>query len=62
MKLLTTPQTAAMLGVSRYRVWQFIKSGRLPAELIGRDYFVKERDVAKFKSIKRPHGRPKKGD
>ena len=60
MKLLTTIQTAANLGISRYRVWQFIKSGRLPAIRIGRDLFVKERDALNFKSIERRPGRPRK--
>ena len=59
MKLLTTTQTAELLGVNPSRVRQFILAGRLPAQKIGRDLFVKEQDVLEFASTKRPHGRPK---
>ena len=57
---LTTIQAAEFLGVTPLRVRHFIWEKRLPAEKHGRDYFIKEQDLKKFKSIKRPHGRPKK--
>ena len=59
INLLTTIQTAKLLGVNPSRVRQFILAGRLPAQKIGRDLFVKEQDVLKFKKLKRLHGRPK---
>jgi excisionase family DNA binding protein len=54
--LLTIPQVAVTLKLTRVRVWQLIKAGRLPAERYGRDYIIKEQDLKKFQ----PHGRPKK--
>ena len=59
MKLLTTLQAAESLDLHRTRIWQLIKSGRLPAVQLGRDWFVKEQDLLKFKSLDRPRGRPK---
>ena len=55
---LTTSQAATRLGVSISRVQQFIKSGRLPAEKVGRDYIIQPKDLAKVKN--RKPGRPKK--
>ena len=57
MKLLTTPQVAAKLGVTVARVQALIWSGRLPAEKVGRDYIVKEEDL-KLVSNRKP-GRPR---
>jgi excisionase family DNA binding protein len=56
MKLLTTPQVAARLGVTVARVQALIWSGRLPAEKVGRDYIIKEEDL-KLVSDRKP-GRP----
>lgn len=60
MKYLTTTQAAELLGVTPSRVRQLILAGRLPAQKIGRDLFIKEQDIIIFK--KRPVGRPKKSD
>ena len=57
MKLLTTPQVAARLGVSIARVQALIWNGRLPAEKVGRDYVVKEADLKLVKD--RKPGRPR---
>jgi excisionase family DNA binding protein len=46
MKLLTTDETAARLGVTKRRVQAMIRAGRLPAEKMGRDWFVREQDLA----------------
>jgi excisionase family DNA binding protein len=54
---LTTTQAAAKLGVHRSRVWQLIKAGRLPAQKIGRDWFIEEQDL-KLVAGRKP-GRPK---
>ena len=58
MKLLTTKEAAARLGISVMRVQQLIWDGRLPAEKMGRDYFIKEGDL-KLVADRKP-GRPKK--
>jgi excisionase family DNA binding protein len=58
MKLLTTKEAAARLGVTVTRVQQLIAAGRLPAEKMGRDYFIKEGDL-KFVADRKP-GRPRK--
>lgn len=58
MKLLTTKETAERLGVSVARVHQLISEGRLPAEKMGRDYFIKEDDL-KLVEDRKP-GRPPK--
>lgn len=58
MKLLTTKETAERLGVSVARIHQLISEGRLPAEKMGRDYFIKEDDL-KLVEDRKP-GRPPK--
>ncbi|HEV2880323.1 MAG TPA: helix-turn-helix domain-containing protein [Pyrinomonadaceae bacterium] len=58
MKLLTTKEAAARLGISVMRVQQLIWDGRLPAEKMGRDYFIKEGDL-KLVEDRKP-GRPRK--
>lgn len=58
MKLLTTKEAAAKLGVSVLRVQQLIWNERLPAEKMGRDYFIKEEDL-KLVEDRKP-GRPPK--
>lgn len=58
MKLLTTKDAAERLGVTVTRVQQLIAAGRLPAEKMGRDYFIKEGDL-KLVADRKP-GRPKK--
>jgi excisionase family DNA binding protein len=57
-KLLSVIETAEKLGVSRWRVNQFINEGRLPAQKIGRSYVVKESDLQLVED--RPTGRPPK--
>ena len=58
MNLLTTPEAAARLGVTVTRVQQMIAAGRLPAQKMGRDYFIKEDDL-KLVANRKP-GRPPK--
>lgn len=56
--MLTTKETAERLKVSVRRVHQFIEDGRLPAEKLGRDYFIKDEDL-KLVEDRKP-GRPRK--
>jgi excisionase family DNA binding protein len=58
MNLLTTKEAAERLGVSVTRVQQLILAERLPAEKMGRDYFIKEDDL-KLVADRKP-GRPRK--
>jgi excisionase family DNA binding protein len=58
MKLLTTNEVATRLGVTVKRVQAMIRDGRLPAEKMGRDYFIKEDDL-KLVADRKP-GRPSK--
>jgi excisionase family DNA binding protein len=58
MSLLTTSEVAERLGVTVPRVHALIRVGRLPAEKMGRDYFIKEADL-KLVENRKP-GRPPK--
>lgn len=59
VNLITTKQAAEHLGVSVKRVTALIRSGRLPAEKVGRDWLINARDLSKV--TERKTGRPKKG-
>jgi excisionase family DNA binding protein len=58
MSLLTTKEVAERLGVTVPRVHTLIKEDRLPAEKMGRDYFIKEEDLKLVEN--RKTGRPPK--
>jgi len=55
----TTDQAAEHLNITRPRVNQLIREGKLPAERIGRDYFIRK-EVVQTHTLSRPTGRPKK--
>ena len=57
-RLLSVAEAAELLGVSRWRVNQFITEQRLPAQKIGRSYVVKELDLELVRE--RKTGRPPK--
>ncbi len=57
MNELTTREVAAKLGVGVRWVQALIKSGRLPARKIGRDYVVNEKDL-KFVADMKPGPKP----
>ena len=61
-KILTTAEAAEMLGVSRHRVIDYIRSGRLDARKQGNHWAIGKRSVMNF--AKKPRdpkgGRPKK--
>lgn len=46
MKLLTTEEAAERLGITKRRVQAMIRSERLLAEKMGRDWFINEEDLA----------------
>ncbi len=57
-QLLSIPQAAEQLGVSRIRVWQWVKGERLPAVRLGNFWFINPADLASF--APRKPGRPRK--
>ena len=58
MKILDTNQAGKILKVNASRVRVLIKEGRLPAQKIGRDWIILEKDLEKVKD--RKPGRPRK--
>jgi excisionase family DNA binding protein len=57
-KLLTTSEAAERLGVNASRIRQLILQDRLPAQKMGRDLFIDEKDL-KLVEDRKP-GRPLK--
>ncbi len=55
----TFPSIIEKLGVSLRRVQQLIELGTLPAQRIGRDYLIQEKDLSSI-TIHGKAGRPKK--
>ena len=47
MDKITAPEAARLLGITRVRVWQLIKKGKLKAEKKGRDWWVDRESVEK---------------
>lgn len=60
MNLIPTKEVAERLKISKVRVFQLIKDGSLPAQKIGRDWFVKESDLVTYSENRREAGRPPK--
>jgi excisionase family DNA binding protein len=58
MKILTTAQAAKILGINDSRVRQLILAGRLPAQKLGRDWIIYEKNLSKVAD--RKPGRPKR--
>ena len=44
-KYITIPQLAKLLGKSRIAVYKDVKSGKIAATKIGRNYVIAERDI-----------------
>ncbi len=59
-QLLSIPEAAHHLGVSRIRVWQWVKEERLAAVRLGNYWFIDPADLKPVVPLKR--GRPRKGD
>lgn len=58
-KLLGTAEAAERLGITQRQVLKYVKSGKLPALLVGNSYVIKESDLALISKRKR---RPPKTD
>jgi excisionase family DNA binding protein len=62
MRLLTTTEVAARLGVIPRRVRQLIAEGRIKARKNGRDWLISEAEVRRFAAKpRRPGPRAKAG-
>jgi excisionase family DNA binding protein len=57
IKLINTKKASELIGVNAQRVRQLITAGRLPAQKVGRDWIIRERDLAKV--AHRRLGRPR---
>lgn len=58
--MLNTREAAEKLKISVPRIHQLIASGNLPAQKVGRDYVILEKDLETVKTYGKP-GRPAKG-
>jgi excisionase family DNA binding protein len=56
-RLLTVPETADRLGLSLAMVRRYCATGRLPAQKMGRDWTLQQRDVERFAAAPRRRGR-----
>jgi excisionase family DNA binding protein len=56
--LITAAQAAEILGLSKERVSQLCKQGRIQAVKPGRDWVMLRQTVQAFSKIDRPEGRP----
>ncbi len=62
MPELTTPEAAALLGVQPKTISRYIKRGLIAAEKRGRDYFITQEEIERFKAERRGRGRPRNDD
>jgi excisionase family DNA binding protein len=58
MGLISTNEAADRLGLTARRIVALIADGRLPAQKVGRDYIIDERDLRLVSE--RKAGRPRK--
>jgi excisionase family DNA binding protein len=58
--LVTVPQAAKLLKISRAAIHKAIKRGRLPHIKLGGVFLIKRADLTKYNENKSVGGRPKK--
>jgi len=58
--LLSLPAVAAELGVSRQRVWKWVRAGRLPASRIAGRWVVERRNCRRPATLPDRWGNPPK--
>ncbi len=63
-RLLTTSEAAERLGVTAPRIRQLVLNGRLPAQKLGRDLFIDEKDLKLVadRKVGRPRKAPARSD
>jgi excisionase family DNA binding protein len=54
---MTVPEAAERLGLSVAMVRRYCSAGKLPAQKMGRDWAVRQRDVEQFAASPRQRGR-----
>lgn len=59
-KLLSVSDISKNAEISRQRVLQIIESGDLQAEMVGRNYVIRQSDFESWNSSRREAGRPPK--
>lgn len=59
---VTSREAADLLGLSKARVDQFVRKGRLSGVMVGNTRLIPRAEVEAMKKTPRPPGRPKKGD
>lgn len=59
---MTTTEAAAALGLTRAWLWRLIKAGTIAAEKRGRDWWIEDSEVERYKRERRPPHRPRKDD
>ena len=53
MDFITVPQAAALLNYTRQYTWRMVKTGKLKAKQVGKNYILTEAEVNRYlKSIK----------
>ncbi len=57
-EFVSIPEAAKRLALSRKRVFEFVKDGRLPAQQAGGFYIVRVSDLDVLKNQERKSGRP----
>ena len=57
-KLLSVSDISKQAEISRQRVLQIIDSGDLKAEMVGRNYVIRQSDFESWSSSRREAGRP----
>lgn len=60
-RYLTTDEAAKSIGVTRWRVWQWIKAGEMRAVRAGVLWLVPEDEIQKFIVRDKKVGRPRSG-
>ncbi len=48
--LMSIPELASLLGVSRISVYNWVKTGRIPAVRVGRNYAIRQADARRLLS------------
>ena len=59
-KLLSVADVSNQANISRQRVLQLIESNELKAEMVGRNYVIRQSDFEAWSSSRRKAGRPPK--
>lgn len=59
-KLMSVTEVSEQAKISRQRVLQIIENGDLKAEMVGKNYIVRQTDFETWSSSRREPGRPKK--